>query len=324
MYGYIYKTTNILNNKIYIGKKKGDFDKKYLGSGKYLWNAINKNGKDVFTVEVIEFTNSENEQCLREKYWIKYYRDLNVPMYNIADGGEGGDIVSYLTLEDRITRIHKLKKNSHFANLTPEQDKLYRQKAWKSRRDNGNDKQTKEQIQQRSKHLKEFYKTPKGLKLRKETSERNIAKGLATRKQFIDWWYSESRYCKTCGVLLTEIYGSGVYCSKRCSSTHKHSEETKQLIREMNLKGICGNKGRKHSEEHKKRISESHKGLGVGKKFYTNGIKTICVYGEPPEGFKPGRAPRNKPAWNKGLKFNKETRTYERGDVCGKEIKSSK
>ena len=39
MFGYIYKTTNILNNMIYIGKHKWnslDLDSTYLGSGKYL------------------------------------------------------------------------------------------------------------------------------------------------------------------------------------------------------------------------------------------------------------------------------------------------
>ena len=38
MYGYIYKTTNLVNGKIYIGQKKSDvfLGDKYLGSGKKL------------------------------------------------------------------------------------------------------------------------------------------------------------------------------------------------------------------------------------------------------------------------------------------------
>jgi len=43
MYGYIYKTTNLINNWIYIGqKKKIKFDHNYYGSGIHLKNAINK------------------------------------------------------------------------------------------------------------------------------------------------------------------------------------------------------------------------------------------------------------------------------------------
>lgn len=43
MYGYIYKTTNLINNKIYIGQHKHEkFDIKYFGSGYALVNAIKK------------------------------------------------------------------------------------------------------------------------------------------------------------------------------------------------------------------------------------------------------------------------------------------
>ena len=41
-YGYIYKVTNKINNKIYVGKKVGHtFDSNYLGSGTKIKNAIN-------------------------------------------------------------------------------------------------------------------------------------------------------------------------------------------------------------------------------------------------------------------------------------------
>lgn len=36
MYGYTYITTNLINGKKYIGKKKGYFKEYYLGSGRYL------------------------------------------------------------------------------------------------------------------------------------------------------------------------------------------------------------------------------------------------------------------------------------------------
>lgn len=46
----IYQTTNILNNKIYIGMHKtSDLNDKYLGSGKLLNLAIQKYGRDNFT-----------------------------------------------------------------------------------------------------------------------------------------------------------------------------------------------------------------------------------------------------------------------------------
>lgn len=99
MYGYIYKTTNLLNGKIYIGKKKGKFTENYKGSGKYLKNSINKYGEENFKVEVIEYCETLEEQNKKEKYWITYYKNQNAEIYNIADGGDGGDIFSCLPEE---------------------------------------------------------------------------------------------------------------------------------------------------------------------------------------------------------------------------------
>ena len=55
MIGYIYKTTNLINNKIYIGKRqKQKFDAGYIGSGKKLKSAIKHYGKNNFKCEIIE------------------------------------------------------------------------------------------------------------------------------------------------------------------------------------------------------------------------------------------------------------------------------
>ena len=126
MYGYIYKTTNLVNGKIYIGKKKGEFTTSYKGSGKYLKNALNKYGVENFSVEVIEYCETLHIQNEREKYWIKYYRDLDVDMYNIASGGDGGDLVTCLPCEDydkfvkHISELNKMgiigNKNKHLSS----------------------------------------------------------------------------------------------------------------------------------------------------------------------------------------------------------------
>ena len=55
-YHYIYKTTNILNNKFYIGMHTtDDLEDGYVGSGKRLWYSINKHGKENHKTEVLEY-----------------------------------------------------------------------------------------------------------------------------------------------------------------------------------------------------------------------------------------------------------------------------
>lgn len=93
MYGYIYKVINLKNLKYYIGKKTGDFDNNYYGSGKIIKQAIEKYGKENFKIEILEIC--ENKKELNESE-IQYINKLQ-PAYNIAKGGDGGDTLSYAT-----------------------------------------------------------------------------------------------------------------------------------------------------------------------------------------------------------------------------------
>lgn len=134
MFGYIYITTNNINGKKYIGKRKGKFTNKYIGSGKYLWNAINKYGKDNFTVEPIEFCKDLNELNEKEKYWIKYYNaQESDEFYNIAAGGDGGKIYKIHPLlgkhfsEDTKNKISLSIKEWHL-NKTEEEKRLINEK----------------------------------------------------------------------------------------------------------------------------------------------------------------------------------------------------
>ena len=89
MYGYIYKTTNTFNNKIYIGQHRAEtFDPNYFGSGVILCNIINKYGVDNFQCEMLEECNSESELNEREIYWISYYNSTDYAVgYNLMSGG---------------------------------------------------------------------------------------------------------------------------------------------------------------------------------------------------------------------------------------------
>lgn len=93
MYGYIYKTTNTINGKIYIGQHKAEsFSLYYKGSGKIIQEAFNKYGKSNFTVELIKICLNKEELDYYEKYYIQKFnsQDLNIG-YNISYGGNDGN-----------------------------------------------------------------------------------------------------------------------------------------------------------------------------------------------------------------------------------------
>lgn len=89
MYGYIYKTTNLVNNKIYIGQHKSStFNFKYKGSGTILREAFKKYEKENFHVEILEVCETQEELNEKEIYYIDLYNSRNPDIgYNISQGG---------------------------------------------------------------------------------------------------------------------------------------------------------------------------------------------------------------------------------------------
>jgi len=93
----IYKITNKINGKIYIGKHEGtesDYER-YMGSGLLIRRAYEKYGVDNFIKETLEICEKKEILEEREKYWIKKYNSQNKEIgYNITEGGTGGDTLS--------------------------------------------------------------------------------------------------------------------------------------------------------------------------------------------------------------------------------------
>lgn len=91
MYYTIYKTTNLINNKYYIGKHQtNDPHDKYLGSGKLILAAIQKYGRDNFVKTILELCHSEEHMNQREKEILTAEHVNNSNCYNCREGGEGG------------------------------------------------------------------------------------------------------------------------------------------------------------------------------------------------------------------------------------------
>lgn len=87
----IYKITNNLNQKFYIGKHETDnLDDDYFGSGKYLRNAQNKYGLENFTKTILFYCANREEMNLLEHCVVTPEFCQRKDVYNINEGGDGG------------------------------------------------------------------------------------------------------------------------------------------------------------------------------------------------------------------------------------------
>jgi hypothetical protein len=110
MFYTIYKTTNLINGKFYIGKHQtNNLNDGYLGSGKLLKRAIAKYGIDNFHKEILHICKDEKHMNLLESILVVPDPEIN---YNLCDGGKGGwgYINNSLSEQMRPKRIRNLEK----------------------------------------------------------------------------------------------------------------------------------------------------------------------------------------------------------------------
>lgn len=180
-YGYVYKTINKLNGRIYIGQKCGKFNPNYKGSGLLLRRALNKYGEENFTVEVLAYGLTPEERNRLEKRFIAEYRKIigEREVYNIADGGQGGGMIgkkhSKATLKKmRINHSDFSGKNNPMAGKhRTEESKDKIRKILTGR------KYSPERCENIRKALEKYYSTPEGI----EKSRRAAKIGWLKRKQ---------------------------------------------------------------------------------------------------------------------------------------------
>lgn len=92
MHYIIYKTTNLIDNKVYIGAHATkNINDGYMGSGKYLKRAIQKYGIEHFKKEVLFVFNNKSDMFAKEAELVTEEFIATTNTYNLKPGGSGGN-----------------------------------------------------------------------------------------------------------------------------------------------------------------------------------------------------------------------------------------
>ena len=113
----IYKITNLINQKVYIGKTNhlniqerwkehlSDYTRTHKNK-RPLYEAMSKYGIQNFSIEEIEQGLTDKEACEREKFWIEYFNSYvgfdNSNGYNATLGGDGKILFDYDKIAGRL------------------------------------------------------------------------------------------------------------------------------------------------------------------------------------------------------------------------------
>lgn len=90
LYHIVYKVTNTVNNKIYVGiHSTNNKEDKYIGSGWLLKSAITKYGRDKFFKEILYCYKTRTEAREMEALIVDSEFCLRKDTYNLAIGGMG-------------------------------------------------------------------------------------------------------------------------------------------------------------------------------------------------------------------------------------------
>lgn len=134
--GYIYKITNLVNGKVYIGQTTKTLEERYRRhlylaqkhTNRYLYDAMNKYGYENFEIkEIEEVSNDQLDE--REIYWIAYYDSTNHDKgYNMTIGGGGGNTWDKNPHKELTSKkISEANKGKH--KVSPEHHKIMIEKA---------------------------------------------------------------------------------------------------------------------------------------------------------------------------------------------------
>lgn len=272
----IYKTTNLINGKIYVGKDKKN-NPKYYGSGKLLTLAIKKYGKHNFKKDVIEECYSLEELNKSEIYWIEKLDATNKEIgYNILKGGDGGAVYGR-TLSDETKQKISSSLKGHI--VSEETKSLIKQSNTGVSRNKGRNLTsiTKEKLRSINLNKKLSAET------KKKMSDAKKDKPIKHLQNQIPWNKGKHLSDETKDKISKSKKGR-TYVKRKTLSDETKDKISKSLTgktqsqetinKRLTTMGSPWNKGKTMSDESKKKMSESSKGKNV----FLNMKEGVCEH----------------------------------------------
>lgn len=113
-YNIVYKTTNLMNNKIYIGvHSTNDIHDNYIGTGKLIKLAIKKYGRNNFKKDILFIFNNPDEAYEKEMELVNEAFIESKDTYNLRIGGMGGRE----NTEEFKEYLRQLHRDGHFSHI---------------------------------------------------------------------------------------------------------------------------------------------------------------------------------------------------------------
>ena len=132
---WIYKITNIQNNKVYIGQSIRPIEarfQRHLNDAlnnildTHFARAIRKYGKDNFILEEIDTANDQNELNQKEQYWIHFYNSIEEGYNETDDIYKSGGNTYLSKTEEEMNVIKEKIRQTKLGGKNPMSHKIKR------------------------------------------------------------------------------------------------------------------------------------------------------------------------------------------------------
>lgn len=222
MFHFIYKITNTINGKFYIGRHSTDnIDDGYMGSGTAIQRAIKKYGKKNFIKEILEYTNSFDDLVLLENQYITKDLILSEDCYNMSPGGLGGTITE--NWDDERRQRH----SDVMSRVNNDEDKKLK---------------TANTVSKLHKDLGKGYWSPEGYQ--------NVVNSLLENNGGSCGWTDERRY----------QYSERMKITGQTAGKWERTEESRKNLSEARKGKGCGDRNAMKRAENKEKLSRAKRG----------------------------------------------------------------